>query len=85
MSPKNTPAPISERKLKVVMQVQHIEEADPEQVFCQQVLMPMVLSLTKALKREDLMDTIRQLGQIERLAFEELMRRIPRPSLRRDI
>ena len=60
------------------MQVQHIEEADPEQVFCQQVLMPIALSLRNALKREDLVDTIRQLQYMERLAFSELVRRLPR-------
>lgn len=62
------------------MQEQHIEEVDPEQVFCQQILMPLSLSLRNALMREDLMDTMRQLQRMERVAFEELMRRIPRPA-----
>ena len=55
-----------------------LEEFPTEMRYCADVLMPMALSLRNSLKREDLVETIRNLQFMERVAFTELVRRLPR-------
>ena len=48
-----------------------------EHTYCQSHLMPMAHELRNRLNDEDLPGVMRMLQRMERLAFEELARRLP--------
>lgn len=59
------------------MEERQLKELSPEETYCQRILIPIERSVHLALEREDLVDTIRQLQHLERMAFDELARRLP--------